>query len=96
MKNKGKMLNTSNILVAQEPRALVISDQSSKQNHEGESVEEEESVGLDSKYDELNIVEEIDNLNNKILAYMARKFKNLIFPKSRLFKAKKYFNNYNI
>ena len=96
--NKGKMVNTSNALVAQEPKNLIVSDQLNKHAHVCESIVEEELVDLDSKdeeYGDLYTFKEIDNLNNKIMAYNARKFKNLRFSKSRLFNAKTSFNNYN-
>ena len=49
----------------------------------------------DEEDDEFYTLEEIVNFNNKTMAYMARKFKNLIFPKSMPFKANTSFRNYN-
>ena len=45
--------------------------------------------------DDFYTLEEINNLNNKTMEYVARKFKNLGFSKSRPFMAKTSFRNYN-
>ena len=41
------------------------------------------------------LLKKIDNLNNKTMAYMDRKFKDLKFLKSKPFKDKTLFKNYN-
>ena len=76
----------------------MVPNQPNKHVHFGETIAEKESICLDSKDDEdddFYTLQEIDNLNNKTMAYMERKFKNLIFPNGRAFKAKTSFNNYD-
>ena len=43
-RNKGKMLNTSNALVAQEPKILVVSDQPRKRTHVGDCMKKRQLV----------------------------------------------------
>lgn len=97
--NRGKMANVSNALIVKEPMRMERSSTSQKQkDEEVEDDDVEESSAKDeSDEDEYYTIEELERMDNKSLAFMAKKFGNLRFKKNRSFKprSKPNFSSFN-
>ena len=85
------MANTSSALMAQQPTLLQLPEPPRPQIKIEEVVEDEEKVTLDLKDvedEEYYTLEELDEMENKTMAYMARKFSNVRLRKNKPFQSK--------
>ena len=82
--NRGKLENVSSALIANEPRMK------SEEDDEKE-VEPQSAVDKkDADEEEFYTLEELEDLENQSMAYIARKFSNIRFKKNKAFKPRQY------
>ena len=82
--NRGKITNVSSALIANEPK--VKSEDVVEEEVEPHSVVEKE----ENEEEEFYTLEELDDLENQFMAYIARTFSNIIFKKNNAFKPRQY------
>ena len=82
--NIGKLDNVSNSLISNEPKI--------KFAKISEEVVEPKKVAAEEKEEEEEFytLEELDDLENQSMAYIARNFSNIRFKKSKVFKARQF------
>lgn len=99
------MVNMSSALVSHEPKPIQISKGSQAPQSSSSScikieeiTEDEEKVVLELKDvedEDFYTIEELKNMDNQTMAYMAKKFSNLRFRKNKPYKSKGQSSNFN-
>ena len=88
-KNKGKLANMSSELIANEPRMK--SEDIDEKEAKLETVFDKE----DNEEEKIYTLEELDDLENQSMAYIARKFSNIRFKKNKAFKPRQYTGSFS-
>ena len=87
--NRGNLAKKFGALITNEPK--VKSEDVVEEKDEPHSVVEKEG----NEEEEFYTLEELDDLENQSMAYIARKFSNIIFNKNKAFNLRQYTSTYS-